>query len=1360
MAWFATWLIAAAVWLPLSTASAGTVEISPTNVGNNYAGCVSNRSTTAFCIEGGTGLMDNASDTIELFELDADVEGFVVAVDKRDSSHEGFANVLLNGELVGILSTSNPNVLAGFADPSANQVIEIINNRAPLLNYNFIVTTGNQPPTADAGEPVAGTTGESVQFDGSASSDPEGGSLFYDWDFGDGSDTVKGEDPIVNHTYQESGQYIVTLWVTEVPGETKADLQDTAVTVAVIGTGSAPPVADTGGPYGARPGESITFDAGASEDDDGIAEYIWDFGDGTLPVSRILPTTDYTYAESGEYDVTLTVIDNDSNADQDFTKATIADGNQPPVANAGAPAIGSINTTVFFFGGDSTDPEGGPLTYEWDFGDNSPPSTEEAPGHIYTAANDYQVTLVVRDDQGVADSAFTSASIDSSFMAPVADAGGPYQGAPGVPIVFDGRGSTDDGEILNYSWDFDDDSFGDGPTAINVYDSPGTYQVRLRVDDDDGLSDTDTVEVLIAEGNLPPVADPGGPYPGTVDVAVFFDGSGSSDPEGGPLTYEWDFGDNTDGTGETTNHAYTAPDTYTVTLVVRDDQGVADSQETTVEIVEGNQPPTADAGEPVSGTTGLAVTFDGSGSSDPDGNIVSYDWNFGDGNVGTGETTDHTYVDANNYTVTLTVTDDDGDTSAEAFTTADIDSDNQSPVADANGPYPGKVNVPVEFDGSASADPDGKIVKYDWDFGDGNEILNGEPTETHAYTDTGPFDVVLTVWDDDGASAKAPTKAIIGDGVNLSPVADPGGPYRGDEGVLITFDGSGSSDPDGNIVQYDWSFGDGNVGTGETTSHTYADADIYTVTLTVTDDGDKANTETTVAAIGMGNQLPTADAGGPYPGAVNQPVRFDATGSDDADGVLVSAEWDFGDNSTGSGLNPDHTYTVPGPYTATLTVKDDEGGVDTDSAQVIVGDGLQLLPTADANGPYPGVAGAPVTFDGSNSSDPDGNIAAWDWVFGDGMTGNGPTLDHTYLASSLYNVILEVTDDDGLPASDGTLAFIGALSVPPTADANGPYQGSVGDDVTFDGTASDDPDGTIEQYDWDWGDDSPADLDAGPIAQHAYTDGGIYFVKLTVTDDTGETDTDVTIAQIGEGRLPPTADAGPATRGIAFTRTFDGTGSSDPDGNIVSYDWNFGDGNTGTGPSPTHVYDATGAYFVTLTVTDNEGNLDWDGTAAVIGFSSAPEEGCRDSGKQSVSLKSKKGKFNWKWKKGAATAKADFGNPLTVTDYQVCLFDSVANELAPAFCVVVPAGADWKEKKKGFLFKSKTGVEGITKIELKAGEAGKAKIKVKGKHMALPELPLSHDPNVVVQISNEAGVCWESRFATEKKNDAKKFKAK
>jgi PKD repeat protein len=261
------------------------------------------------------------------------------------------------------------------------------------------------------------------------------------------------------------------------------------------------------------------------------------------------------------------------------------------------------------------------------------------------------------------------------------------------------------------------------------------------------------------------------------------------------------------------------------------------------------------------------------------------------------------------------------------------------------------------------------------------------------------------------------------------------------------------------------------------------------------------------------NTPPVADPNGPYTGVVNMAVMFDGTDSNDPDGTIVSYDWDFGDGNTGTGPQPQHTYDTAGVYDVSLTVMDDAGDTSDPVATTATIDPANQAPTADPNGPYSGTVGVPVTFDGSGSNDPDGSIDAYDWDFGDGNTDTGVSPTHTYATDGVFTVSLTVTDDAGATDSATTTATIGLGNQPPVADPNGPYTGTVGVPVAFDGTGSNDPDGSIDAYDWDFGDGTVI-LDAGPTPTHTYATAGLYNVTLTVTDDAGTIDSAMTTATI------------------------------------------------------------------------------------------------------------------------------------------------------------------------------------------------------------------------------------------------------
>ncbi len=173
--------------------------------------------------------------------------------------------------------------------------------------------------------------------------------------------------------------------------------------------------------------------------------------------------------------------------------------------------------------------------------------------------------------------------------------------------------------------------------------------------------------------NAPPKSDAGGPYSGTEDTPVQFDGSHSFDDNGDPLTYSWNFGDGTNGSGVNPTHAYTGGGTYNVSLIVNDGKVSSQPATTTAQITEVNDAPVARVGGPYTGIKNESVQFDGSGSYDTDGSITNYSWDFGDGQSGTGLAPTHTYAFSNQYNVKLTVTDNGGLTNSSTTTVSITD---------------------------------------------------------------------------------------------------------------------------------------------------------------------------------------------------------------------------------------------------------------------------------------------------------------------------------------------------------------------------------------------------------------------------------------------------------------------------------------------------------------------------------------------------------------------------------------------------------------------------------------------------------------------------------------------------------------
>ncbi|MEN8128892.1 MAG: PKD domain-containing protein [Pseudomonadota bacterium] len=325
----------------------------------------------------------------------------------------------------------------------------------------------------------------------------------------------------------------------------------------------------------------------------------------------------------------------------------------------------------------------------------------------------------------------------------------------------------------------------------------------------------------------------------------------------------------------------------------------------------------------------LSCTFDGSASSDSDGNIVSYDWAFGDGSTATGQSASYSYAADGSYNVSLTVTDDAGDTGSITQTVS-VTTANLLPSASFT--YQCE-NLVCSFNGSSSSDIDGSIDSYTWDFGDGSTpVTVKEPIHTYTFGTDGIYNVSLTVSDNEGATASVTqTISVVGVPINQIPTAS--FTFQCTD-LGCNFDGSASSDVDGSIVSYAWEFGDGNTGSGPSVSHIYAAGGSYTVTLSVTDNDDATGSiSQTVSVVAPVNLIPTASF---TLQCTNLTCSFDGSSSSDSDGNIIRYAWLFGDGTTATGVTVNHTYAAAGSYTVSLTVTDDANATDTATQSVTV----------------------------------------------------------------------------------------------------------------------------------------------------------------------------------------------------------------------------------------------------------------------------------------------------------------------------------------------------------------------------------------------------------------------------------------
>jgi PKD repeat protein len=424
------------------------------------------------------------------------------------------------------------------------------------------------------------------------------------------------------------------------------------------------------------------------------------------------------------------------------------------------PDSGEVPLTVEFDATSSFDPDGEIVSYEWDFdGDGRYDDAEgEVVEYEFTQEGTYEVSLRVTDNNG--DSATTTETIEAGSVGGLRAIITPPLGEGDIYYIderyeFSGELSQyREQKIVKYKWDMGDGTKLEGRSAKHTYDAPGDYTVTLTVLDADGNSDDVLLELQVVEEGTPPKAkistDPeaeNGIVTGSVPLEITFDGTVSTDAEDDIVDYEWDFenDDEIDDSGSTVTYTYSETGSYEARLLVTDSAG--NTSESTVEIVVTDQGVVAELSANVSsGEVPLTVSFDASGSTYKEGNIVSYEIDFGDGSdpyVGDATVT-YKYSAVGTYTVTLTVVGDDGskDTDSMQIVVRPVSLTACFTVNTTSGSAP----LFIVVDPSCSQ---GTVKSYSWDFGDGEVSFDRKP-ETHTYDTAGTYTITLEVTGDSG----------------------------------------------------------------------------------------------------------------------------------------------------------------------------------------------------------------------------------------------------------------------------------------------------------------------------------------------------------------------------------------------------------------------------------------------------------------------------------------------------------------------------------------------------------------------------------------------------------------------------------
>jgi PKD repeat protein len=705
------------------------------------------------------------------------------------------------------------------------------------------------------------------------------------------------------------------------------------------------------------------------------------------------------------------------------------------------------------------------------------------------------------------------------------------------------------GNPTEWRWDLGNGTISFLQNPSGTYFTPGQYTVKLVIYDGNANSDSITKTEYITVFPIPVVNFSATPTAGCIPLNVQF--TDLSTATGSAITsWLWDFGDGNTDNVQNPSHTYTSAGNFNVTLQVTTADGCSKTY-TKNNFIQASSGVIAGFTNSLPTGCNLPVTIDFTNTSTGPGTF-SYAWDFGDGGTSTLQHPSHSYTATGSFTVTLTVTSSTGCSDTIVKINAVVISFIQ---ASFNSPATVCVNEPAIFSNTTSPAPDSVL----WDFGDGTTSTDLDPTKI--YTVPGLYTVKLIGYL--GACADSTTNSIT---VLPKPTAAFSAINR--EACIppltVNFVNSSTSG-----FSYTWDFGDGGTSTLQDPSHTYTGYGSFDVTLIVTN---LVGCRDTLTINDYVQILPPQASINSLPQSDCSPLTWTFSSTVNSPDPVVSYFWDLGDGTTSTAANPTNTYTT-GSYNIMLIVT--TAGGCTDTAFVTAGIVADDKPVANLSAaPRDVCAFIDVHFTDLST----GNITGWLWDFGDGSTSTEQNPIHEYEDTGLFTIRLIVWNNN----CPDTIIFPDYIHIsPPIAAFTTSFDCAAPRTISF-------TDNSIgpDEWHWDFGDGTTSTLQHNI---HTYPDSGTYIVKLLVINHTSGCSHERTqairiIEQVAD------FDASDTVICKNNSTTFNAIGNTP--GTIAAYEWDFGDGQTGTGQSIIHTYANAGLYTVQLVITDINGCKD------------------------------------------------------------------------------------------------------------------------------------------------------------------------
>lgn len=953
---------------------------------------------------------------------------------------------------------------------------------------------------------------------------------------------------------------------------------------SLVVVNQAPQVTLTGVKPFISPSERIVLDASTSFDPElRPLQFNW-FVNGELRSTD--PTYAFSSLVSGRFVVRLVVSDGAQNAGCTTTERTeTIVVNTQPYAEIEAKSVIAKNVAETVSVVQDEDSDQNTLVFRWEGDGVSGTATGRTATVTHPTAGTYEIRLTADDQTGTRNAQFSTTvrykvnaepSPRFQLITPV---------APGQAVPLNGATSSDaDGDDITHTWRISDGRTFTGPIHEITFDRPGEYDISLTVDDGERVENSVqsiTRRIRVNATPIPKIASAR-----TVQEAlVTFSAAESSGDEQVRLTYSWDFGDGAKGTGETTRHLYAKPGTYTVTLTVDDGMKLPNSVQRTSSELKVNANPVAVFTHPALVAPNQAIALDGSGSSDPDGAIRIYEWSVNGVPVGQGATYETRIAASGMHSIRLKVLDDSGFDEAYGISTSQIRVNHAPVVRWSADPGVTEASRPTRFTAVGSTDADNARLTYTWVFPDGARYT-GE-TITHTFSTPGTY--AFTILADDGEGlANSVTTENARIRVNQSPIVV-AEPYIRSNSMQVNLDASGSYDPDGSALRFTWILPDGARRSEASFTWTAPRPGLHPISLILDDGEGLASSRVSQAIQVMVNRAPIAVVDTLIQACSGNIIIFSSASSYDPDGDLFTTTWDFGDGNTSTDTNPVHMYTQPGLYSVTLTLND--GFSPTPTVAVIP---VRIEGSPKAIIPFETItvcANTPVVFDGSQSTDPNGQVGSYSWDFGDASTGLGQKVTHFYQEPGVYDVILTVVGSGSGSCSNMSQVSAKVIVVEgPQARFSLPTIVAPQEAVVLDASAST-YEGAIQSVTWDvYQGETKVQTLTGLQNRFMPERPGTYRIVLTLRTESGTScNTSTTESIVKVNAAPSIAWNAPEVVAQFAPFMLSAVGSTDSDGFVQELVWRLDGAVIGTGLSVPLPTSQAGSRVLSLTIRDNAG---------------------------------------------------------------------------------------------------------------------------------------------------------------------------